>query len=81
MKRIGNFFKENIKYILILIVVGVIVNYPLPYYVSAPGGTIDITDRIEISGGYTSTGSLNLLYVSCNTSLNIVKTSSSISGE
>ena len=63
MNKIKEFFKNNIKYILILVIVGIIANYPLPYYIEAPGGTIDITNRIDIDGGYISKGSLNLLYV------------------
>ncbi len=63
MKKIKEFLKDNIKYILILVIVGIIANYPVPYYIEAPGGTIDITNRIEIEGGYESEGSLNLLYV------------------
>lgn len=63
MNKIKDFFKNNIKYILILVIVGIIANYPLPYYIEAPGGTIDITNRIDIDGGYVSKGSLNLLYV------------------
>lgn len=63
MNKIKEFFKNNIKYILILVIVGIIANYPLPYYIEAPGGTIDITNRIDIDGGYVSKGSLNLLYV------------------
>lgn len=63
MNKIKEFLKNNIKYILILVIVGIIANYPLPYYIEAPGGTIDITNRIDIDGGYVSKGSLNLLYV------------------
>lgn len=63
MNKIKEFLKNNIKYILILVIVGIIANYPLPYYIEAPGGTIDITNRIDIDGGYVSEGSLNLLYV------------------
>lgn len=63
MNKIKEFLKNNIRYILILVIVGVIANYPLPYYIEAPGGTIDITNRIDIDGGYSSKGSLNLLYV------------------
>lgn len=63
MNKIKEFLKNNIKYILILVIIGIIANYPLPYYIEAPGGTIDITNRIDIDGGYVSKGSLNLLYV------------------
>lgn len=64
MNKIKEFFKENIRYIITLIVCAVVFTYPLPYYISSPGGTIDITNRIEVEGGYETTGSLNLLYVS-----------------
>ena len=36
---------------------------PLPYYVFTGGGTINITDRIEIKDAYKSKGSFNLAYV------------------
>lgn len=38
---------------------------PLPYYIMAPGGTINITDRVEMDNyNAPSSGSLNMLYVS-----------------
>lgn len=57
------FFKENKFYILFLLVLIIICNYRLPYYVSAPGGVIDISDRIEYEGMEEYNGSLNMLYV------------------
>ena len=38
-------------------------NIRLPYYVSAPGGTIDITNRLSGEDSKKINGSLNLLYV------------------
>lgn len=62
--KIKKFFKENIKYILALIIFTVIMNFPLPYYIMAPGGIIDISDRIEVENKQEMEGTLNLLYVS-----------------
>ena len=38
-------------------------NIKLPYYILAPGGAIDISDRIEYSEKKNYDGSLNMLYV------------------
>ena len=62
--KIKNFFKENIKYILALIIFIIIMNFPLPYYIMAPGGIIDISDRIEVENKQEREGTLNLLSVS-----------------
>ena len=63
MKKIGNFLKENIKFIIFLILMVTIINIPLPYYILAPGGVIDIRDRIELTNKNDTEGTLNLLYV------------------
>lgn len=57
------FWKENRFYLLSLLIVIFISNYRLPYYISAPGGIIDISDRIEYSELEEYEGSLNMLYV------------------
>lgn len=61
--KIKKFWDENKFYLLALIVVAFISNYRLPYYVSAPGGIIDISDRIEYEERVEYNGSLNMLYV------------------
>lgn len=63
MNKIKDFFKENIKFFIFLIVFMVVINIPLPYYILAPGGVIDITDRIELENKNETEGTLNLLYV------------------
>lgn len=63
MNKIKKIFKENIKFIIILIVMIVVINIPLPYYILAPGGIIDIRDRIELENKNITEGTLNLLYV------------------
>lgn len=57
------FIKENKLYLIILIIVILLFNIKLPYYVSAPGGTINIEDRIVYDGAKDYEGSLNMLYV------------------
>lgn len=57
-----NFLKENIKFILFLILMFLVVEVELPYYIEAPGGTINITKRID-KNYKKENGSLNMLYV------------------
>lgn len=61
--KLINFWNENKFYLLTLVIVIFISNYRLPYYISAPGGIIDISDRIEYSQLEEYDGSLNMLYV------------------
>ena len=58
------FLKKYYKYILIYIVILMALLVEFPYYIDAPGGIIDINDRISIENSYQSKGSLNLAYVS-----------------
>ena len=60
MKKI---IQENKFYILTVLVFCLLFQIKLPYYVNAPGGTIDISDRIEYEGKIEQAGSLNMLYV------------------
>jgi len=61
--KIKFIIKENYKYVLILIFMLLVLNYPLDYTVMVSGGTIDINDRIEIEDSTDSKGSFNLAYV------------------
>lgn len=63
--KIKEIIKENYKFIIVLTILLLLMNIHLPYYAMAPGGTIDITDRV-IMDNYTSEskGSINMLYVS-----------------
>lgn len=57
MKKI---LKENLLFILIILCMFLILNIKLPCYVSAPGGTINVLERL---GDSKTNGSLNMLYV------------------
>lgn len=54
--------KENYKFILSLISILIIFTIRFPYYIDAPGGITDMSEKIEING-YESKGSFNLAYV------------------
>lgn len=66
MKKVFNnildFFKSSWKEVFALIIFMLVVNYELPYYIEAPGGTINITKRIDKNYNKKD-GSLNMLYV------------------
>ncbi len=62
--RVKTIIRDNYKFFLILIFFGVIVNIRLPYYIDAPGGLIDLSDRIRVNNTNKLKGSLNLTYVS-----------------
>ena len=56
------FIKENYKTILFLIAMILIIKIELPYYIEAPGGTINLSERIDEKYDKKN-GSLNMLYV------------------
>ncbi len=56
--------KEDLWFIISLIIIFVIFNIKLPYYINMPGGTIEINDRIDCDSCNDINGSLNMLYVS-----------------
>ena len=62
--KIKNFIKENYKFMLIVLAIVLFYSVKLPYYIMAPGGTINITDRVELEGYKLNEGSINMLYVS-----------------
>lgn len=62
-EKLKKFWNENKFYLLAILIVVIISNYRLPYYVCAPGGVIDISDRIEYEDLEEYNGSLNMLYV------------------
>ncbi len=53
--------KENYKFLLCMILLVFTFTFKLPYYINAPGGLIDISDRVDIDNEIS--GSLNMVYV------------------
>jgi len=62
IQNIKLFIKENYKQLIALLLLIIAVNIELPYYIEAPGGTINITKRIDEDYNKKN-GSLNMLYV------------------
>ncbi len=61
--KIKGFMKEYYKTIIFLIICYFVFTFPLPYYIYAGGGTININDRVQIDGSNNSKGTLNFAYV------------------
>lgn len=61
--RFKKIMKEYYKTIIFLIICYFVFTFPLPYYIYAGGGTININDRVIVEGSSLSAGSLNFAYV------------------
>ena len=55
--------KEDYKFIIFIIILYIILQYPLNYYITVGGGISDISSRIKVEDAYNSEGSLNISYV------------------
>ena len=62
--KIKEFIKENLLFIMLPFIVVGTLSFPLPYYVEAPGGIINLNGKVNVKNGYKEKGSLNLTYVS-----------------
>ena len=62
--KIREFIKREYKFILFIVITLCLFYIKLPYHISATGGTINVTDRVEMEGYKNEGGSLNMLYVS-----------------
>ena len=62
--KFKNFIKINYKELIFLVLFVIFMTFPLPYYISVSGGTIDVGDRLEIENSYDEEGSFNFAYVS-----------------
>ena len=67
-KKIGKYIvetiKEEYKFIIFLILLLIVLNYPLNYYIIMGGGISDASSRIEVEGQAKSKGSFNISYIS-----------------
>lgn len=66
-KKMLNYIKELImeeyKFIIFLLLMTIILNIPVNYYITTGGGISDISKRVEVENGKESKGSFNLSYV------------------
>ncbi len=63
-QKVKQIVKENSKGFILFFVLLIVLTFEFPYYIDTPGGTIDISSRIEVEDGYTAKGSFHLAYVS-----------------
>lgn len=62
-KKIKDYILSEWKFILLVLLVYIILNIPLNYYITTGGGIDDIQSRIEVEEGYSHKGSLNISYI------------------
>lgn len=56
------FIKENFKFLLFITLMILVIEVELPYYIDAPGGTLNLSEKID-NNYNKKNGSLNMLYV------------------
>ncbi|MFA5602231.1 MAG: PDZ domain-containing protein [Bacilli bacterium] len=62
-EKIKKYLKQNIKLIILMIVLYFIFTIPLSCYIYLPGGIKDISQKVNINDEYKSNGSFNFAYV------------------
>lgn len=64
INNLKKFIIKNYYYFIFVIVIFVLFFIKFPYYIDAPGGIINVNDRIKTDEKYEESGSFNLAYVS-----------------
>ncbi len=62
--NVKNFIVENYKFLIAWAIIIFLFFYELPFVIYTPGGIVNLENRIEVTDGYDSQGSLNMSYVS-----------------
>ena len=62
-EKIKTNIKNNYKIVLLYILIFCFFTVKIPYYIDAPGGLIDASERITTKDNYKLNGSLNMAYV------------------
>ena len=63
-QKIKAFFKENWKFLSVLLAIVLVFRIELPYKVYTPGGMVDLSKRVSVTDGYSHDGVLGMSYVS-----------------
>ena len=63
MKRFLALMKKNIKYVAIYVIFLAVLLVEFPYYIDAPGGLINVSERVHVKEKHVSAGTFNLAYV------------------
>lgn len=62
--KLRNVIKNNYYYIILAIIIFLLFFVKFPYYIDAPGGIVNVNDRISVDASYEERGSFNLAFVS-----------------
>lgn len=62
--KLRKIIRENLFLVITSLIIVVVFNIKVPYYIESPGGLINLDNKVKVSNGYDSKGSLNLTYVS-----------------
>ena len=62
-EKIVNFFKNNYKFLIVLLIIIIMFYLELPFVIYRSGGTINLEDRITIAKEYQEDGSFSMSYV------------------
>ncbi len=62
-EKIKQFWKENYKFLIVLLIIFVVFQYELPFKIYTPGGMVDLGSRVSVENGYSSEGELGMAYV------------------
>ena len=60
---IAEFIKQEYKFIIVLLLLFIIFEWPVNYYIIIGGGTSDVSSRIKVENKYKSKGTFNISYV------------------
>ena len=63
-EKVKEFIVLNYKFLIIWGIIIFLFFYELPYVIYTPGGVVNLENRISVTDGYKSSGSLNMSYVS-----------------
>ena len=61
-----NFLKENYRFLIFLCCLILVLTYEFPYIIYRTGGTIPLSERVEIEKDYEEEGTLSMSYVTAS---------------
>ena len=64
LDKLKRFFKDEWKFLIVLLITFILCTYPVDYYIITGGGVISATDRVKVEGAKKKKGSFSLTYVS-----------------
>ena len=64
LHKIKTFWAENYKFLLAIVLIFALFMIELPYKIYAPGGMVDLSERVSVEEGQEYDGTLGMAYVS-----------------